>query len=151
MRDELKKRRQLEAVQRYRVLQQEKTELAHMKASQALSQAKALWQQEQGNYSKVLGQLLDISQPGASLDPVLQQSRLVAMMQMRESLESRGQQLEAEQQKCRLTLAELVKSKVDVDVVDSARKHLEQVLASQYRAQELADIFDAQMRKGAYQ
>jgi len=150
MQDELKSLRQLKALQRYRILQQEKAEINHTRACHISHEARKSLQHEHDSYLKIIQHYTNEFKIGTYLNPTLQQPRLASIMQASQQLDLQRQLFEQKQQECHHALSYLVKSKSKVDVVVNAIQHLELRVAAQHQYQELADIFDAQRRKEVY-
>lgn len=148
MQDELKKLRQLKAAIRLRTLQREKAELQLSHALQSLREAEQRLHGESTRYHRILAQHQQLVGRGVSLDPALQQQRLLALASVRAEVSTRQREVSQARVHGQEARALLMKARVDVDVVDKAKQRVGDSITYQRLAGELIDIFDAQQGPG---
>ncbi|NWB95796.1 hypothetical protein HX882_07850 [Pseudomonas gingeri] len=149
MQDEQRKLRQLQAAIRLRVIQREKAQSSYERSRREVLQAERLLGDEQARYQAIQAGFEALGRSGVALDPALHEQRLLAQTAAYFQLETRHRAFGEAQHVSQAAKAQWLKCKVDEELVDKARKRVEDVLELAVLGLETIDIFDAQQARGA--
>lgn len=147
MQDEWRKSRQLNAVSRLRAMQRERAELLYNRTRRELAEAEHRLSAEQLRYDNVQANNAALGRVGAMLDPSQHEQRLLAQAAAFQRLKGAHQTvIEARGQSCSAR-EQLLKCKVNEDLIDKARDRVQLLLGKAVREYEAIDIFDAQQAR----
>ncbi|WP_434694666.1 hypothetical protein J3P89_14935 [Pseudomonas sp. Z1-14] len=148
MQDEWRKSRQLNAASRLRAMQRERAELAYNRSRRELAQAEHRLSGEQGRYDSVQANHEALGRIGAMLDPAQHEQRLLAQTAAFQRLEAAHQPVVEARSLSHSAMSQLLKCKVNEDLIDKAKDRLQVLLDKAVREYEAIDIFDAQQAQG---
>ncbi|AKJ96665.1 MULTISPECIES: hypothetical protein [Pseudomonas] len=149
MHDEWRKSRQLDAASRLRVMQREKAELVYNRSRHDLVKAQRLLGEEQLRYDALQAGFEALGRIGTPLDPSQHEQRLLAHTAAFQRLAAAYQPVVEARQTSRSAMAQLLKCKVNEDLIAKAKERLEVLLDKAVLEYESVDIFDAQQALGA--
>ncbi|MCE0460991.1 hypothetical protein [Pseudomonas uvaldensis] len=149
MHDEWRKSRQLDAASRLRAMQREKAEVAYNRSLSQAAQAERLLGEEQVRYDGIRTGFEALGRIGATLDPSQHEQRLLAQNAAFRRLEAAHQAAVEARQLSHAAMTQLLKCKVNEDLIGKAKGRLQVLLDKAVQEQEAIDIFDAQQSQGA--
>ncbi|SCZ19677.1 MULTISPECIES: hypothetical protein [unclassified Pseudomonas] len=148
MQDEWRKSRQLNAASRLRAMQRERAQLAYNRSLRELAQAEHRLRVEQVRYDSVQAHHEASGCIGATLDPSQHEQRLLAQTAAFQRLEAAHQPVIEARSLSHSAMSQLLKCKVNEDLIDKAKDRLQVLLDKAAREYEAIDIFDAQQAQG---
>lgn len=148
MQDEWRKSRQLNAASRLRAMQRERAELAYNRSRRELAQAEHRLGAEQVRYDSLQANHEALGRIGVMLDPSQHEQRLLAQTAAFQRLAAAHQPVIEARSLEHVAMSQLLKCKVNEDLIDKAKDRLQVLLDKAVREYEAIDIFDAQQAQG---